>query len=116
MQRLGRRIFFETGGFCINPCVLVVAESDSPLLFLILCPYQALLISSLLLCCSVLNLAASALLLRSGRRNSESLGDTLSSCCFGMSGVLTALTRKKLQRKPPSPMMWQSLKTMSAIW
>jgi len=72
---------FETGGSCVHP------ESDALLLSLVLCPSLALLISGLLSCCSVLNLAASALLLRSGRRNLESLRDTLSSCCFGMSGV-----------------------------
>lgn len=82
--------------------VLVVAESDAPLFFLVLCPYQALLVSSPLLCCSVLNLAASALLLRSGRRNSASLGDILSSCCFGMSGVLAGLiNQKEIAEKDP---------------
>lgn len=90
-----------------NPYVLVVTESHAPLLFLVLDLYQAFLVSSLLLHYTVLNLAASALVLRSGMRNSKSLGDTLSSCCFGMSVVLTGLiNQKKLQRKPPSPMMW----------
>ena len=96
-----KKIFLRPVVLVSNPCVLVVAESDAPLLFLVLCPYRALLISSLLLCCSVLNLAASALLLRSVRRNSESLGDTVSSSWFGMSGVLTALINQKNCRESP---------------
>lgn len=64
------------------------------------------LVSSLLLCCSVLNLATSALLLRSGRRNSGEFG--ISCPPLGMSGVSNSRCQPETngRESPPSPFMW----------
>lgn len=96
----------ETCGSCILPvcygCYRILCPSD------ITGPFQALTVSSLLLHCSVLNLAASALLLRSGRRNLESLLDILSFLLFWYAWCLNSRYRpeQEIAERAPSPMVW----------
>lgn len=82
---------------------------------------MSLLVSNLLLCSLVLNLATSALLVRSGRRNSGEFGiycPPLVLVCLVSEQPLS--TRNKLQRKPPTVLLCglfrRSLKIMGAFW